>query len=249
MNKSALTNIVAACGCLIGHFWQLDVLFYMSIFALSGAATNWLAVHMLFEKVPGLYGSGIVQLKFAEFKLAIKTLIMNQFFTQENLSRFLTEQSGEAHHFDLEPLINETDFSPAFTSLVTTIEQSSFGSMLGMFGGSQALQPLQQPFEENLKASIIEISQSDEFAEKLKAQISGTTESSTEGEVENNAFTDIRNKVEIIVHQRLEELTPKMVKDLVQEMIKSHLGWLVVWGGVFGAIIGAMGYVAGQSLF
>jgi hypothetical protein len=29
-----------------------------------------------------------------------------------------------------------------------------------------------------------------------------------------------------------------MVKDIIQEMIRSHLGWLVVWGGVFGALMG-----------
>jgi uncharacterized membrane protein YheB (UPF0754 family) len=28
------------------------------------------------------------------------------------------------------------------------------------------------------------------------------------------------------------------VKDIIQEMIHKHLGWLVVWGGVFGGIIG-----------
>jgi uncharacterized membrane protein YheB (UPF0754 family) len=239
-NKSLLTNLIAASGCAAGYFLAIDALLYMSMFALSGSLTNWLAVHMLFEKVPGLYGSGIVQLKFAEFKIAIKTLIMEQFFTSENLERFLTEQSGEAHHFDFAPLINDTDLSPAFNSLVQTIEQSSFGSMLGMFGGTDALKPLQQPFEENLKTSIIEISQTDEFAERLKKQLSGQTENSTESA---DAFTDIQSKVDQIVTQRLDELTPAMVKELVQGMIKSHLGWLVVWGGVFGGVIGLVGYI------
>ncbi|MBB1382711.1 DUF445 domain-containing protein, partial [Shewanella sp. SR41-2] len=27
---------------------------------------------------------------------------------------------------------------------------------------------------------------------------------------------------------------------IIQDMIKTHLGWLVVWGGVFGGIIGAV---------
>jgi len=33
-------------------------------------------------------------------------------------------------------------------------------------------------------------------------------------------------------------MTPEMVKDIMQEMIRKHLGWLVVWGAVFGGIIG-----------
>jgi len=28
------------------------------------------------------------------------------------------------------------------------------------------------------------------------------------------------------------------VKNIIQRMIKEHLGWLVVWGGVFGGLIG-----------
>lgn len=227
LNKSVITNLIALGITALGYGLSIDWLFYIGIFALSGAVTNWIAVHMLFEKVPGLYGSGIVQLKFAEFKAAIKSLIMEQFFTQENLDRFLTEQSGESHHFDLEPLIQETDMSPAFDSLVTTIQQSSFGGMLNMFGGTDALMPLKEPFVDNLKSSVIEITQSDDFADKLKAQLGS-----------GSAMTDVRQKVESIVQQRLDELTPQMVKTLVQEMIKSHLGWLVVWGGVFGGSIG-----------
>ncbi len=46
------------------------------------------------------------------------------------------------------------------------------------------------------------------------------------------------DKVNGIVEKRLNELTPRMVKEIIQEMIRSHLGWLVVWGGVFGGLIG-----------
>ncbi|MDE2955256.1 MAG: DUF445 domain-containing protein, partial [Gemmatimonadota bacterium] len=46
------------------------------------------------------------------------------------------------------------------------------------------------------------------------------------------------DRVDAIVMQRLNELTPEMVKTIVQDMIHKHLGWLVVWGGVFGGFIG-----------
>jgi uncharacterized membrane protein YheB (UPF0754 family) len=213
---------------------QLDWLFIMAMFALSGALTNWIAVHMLFEKVPGLYGSGIIQIKFAEFKAGIKSLMMEQFFTQDNLDKFLTEQDGQAHHFDLKPIIEDTDMTPAYDSLVATIQQSSFGGMLNMFGGVEALEPLKQPFIDKLKSSVIEITESDEFAEKLKANV---------GSEQN--VSSMLNKVDNIVTQRLEELTPQMVKDIIQEMIKSHLGWLVVWGGLFGGLIGLVAYLTG----
>jgi len=217
---------------LCGWYFGVDWLLMMALFALSGAVTNWLAVHMLFEKIPGLYGSGIVQIKFEQFKSGIHTLIMSQFFTQENLDKFLSEQDGQAHHFNLKPIIEETDLSPAFDSMVATIKQSSFAPMLAMVGGDEALAPMKEPFVSNLKESVIEISESDEFAEKLKANVASAQN-----------VSGMLDKVDTIVKQRLDELTPKMVKDIIQDMIKSHLGWLVVWGGLFGGLIGLIAHL------
>jgi uncharacterized membrane protein YheB (UPF0754 family) len=50
--------------------------------------------------------------------------------------------------------------------------------------------------------------------------------------------SDLIESIETLVAKRLEELSPKMVKELVQNLIREHLGWLVVWGGVFGGLIG-----------
>jgi Na+/H+ antiporter NhaD/arsenite permease-like protein len=32
-----------------------------------------------------------------------------------------------------------------------------------------------------------------------------------------------------------------MTKEIIEDMIKEHLGWLVVWGAVFGGLIGLIG--------
>jgi uncharacterized membrane protein YheB (UPF0754 family) len=231
-NKSFITNLIAALACVLGWLFSINWLLTMALFALSGALTNWIAVHMLFEKIPGLYGSGIIQIKFKEFKAGIQSLIMEQFFTVENFNKFLSEKSGQAHHFDLKPIIADTDMTPAFDSLVATIKQSSFGGMLEMFGGDAALLPLKEPFVEKLKSSVIEITESDQFAEKLKANVSS-----------QQNIEEMMAKVDTLVQQRLEELTPAMVKDIIQQMIKSHLGWLVVWGGVFGGLIGLLAHL------
>ena len=45
-------------------------------------------------------------------------------------------------------------------------------------------------------------------------------------------------KTEAMVDATLNELTPLRVKEIVENMMRTHLGWLVVWGGVFGALIG-----------
>ncbi|MCL1059152.1 DUF445 domain-containing protein [Shewanella gelidimarina] len=227
MNKSVVTNLIAAIAVLAGYLLASPILLTVGLFALSGAVTNWLAVYMLFEKVPGLYGSGVVPSRFEEFKEGISHLMMKQFFTEENIERFLSQQGDAEKHINLAPVIEKLDLSPAFDALVSTISQSSFGGMLSMFGGTEAIQPLREPFIEKMKASLSDISQSDQFYELLKAELE-----------QSNMIDDMRVKVEEIVTQRLNELTPELVKEIVQDMIKKHLGWLVVWGGIFGGLIG-----------
>lgn len=227
MSKSSVTNLVALVLVVIGVFLPQPVIFSVGLFALSGAVTNWLAVHMLFEKVPGLYGSGVIPARFEEFKLGIENLMMSQFFTDENIDRFLSQEGEGMQPINLAPVLEKLDFDPAFNALVETVEQSQLGGMLAMFGGSEAIEPLKTPFIEKMKSSLVDISQSDDFYHLLK------------DEIEQPALLDeMRAKICNIVKQRLDELTPELVKDIIQEMIRVHLGWLIVWGGVFGGVIG-----------
>jgi len=182
---------------------------------------------MLFEKVPGLYGSGVIPARFEDFKLAIRQLMMEQFFTEENIDRFLSSNSGSASSIDLSPVIEKVDLSPAFDSLVSVIESSSFAPMLAMVGGSEALQPMKEPFIEKMKVSIQDITQSEQFSTLLRDELE-----------QPNMIANMQEKVSDIIEKRLNELTPQLVKEIIQAMIKKHLGWLVVWGGVFGGLIG-----------
>lgn len=228
MNKSFLTNLIAFVILVLGLVLGVDELKIVGLFALSGAVTNWLAVHMLFERVPFLYGSGVIVNRFEEFKAAILALIMKEFFTKENLTRFFEDElNSKDSKFDFESLLQKTDFSPAFESLKEAVMQSSFGGMLGMFGGEQALEPLKEPFTDKLQKAMIDITSSDSFKETLHKNLGNS-----------DVTEEIYEKVEAIVIARLNELTPNMVKEIVQKMIKEHLGWLVVWGGVFGGVIG-----------
>ncbi|MBV2128626.1 DUF445 domain-containing protein [Arsukibacterium indicum] len=235
MNKNLVTNGIAAIIVAAGWFWQQPVVLSVGLFALSGALTNWLAVHMLFEKVPLLYGSGVIPARFNEFKAGIYQLVMSQFFSSDNIDRFITaKQQGSSGAesqpaFDFEPVIAKTDLSPTFDSLLKVVEQSSFGGMLSMFGGSAALLPLKEPFIDRLKTALTDISRSEEFNQLVLAQLD-----------QPEQLQQIRDQVDTIVQQRLAELTPELVKQIIQQMIRQHLGWLVVWGGVFGGLIGLL---------
>ncbi|MFA0086866.1 DUF445 domain-containing protein [Vibrio sp. 10N.286.49.C2] len=227
MNKSMITNLIALG--LLGAGYQLnnDILLYAGLFAFSGAVTNWLAIHMLFEKIPGIYGSGVIPARFEDFKVAIKNLMMEQFFTDNNIDKFLKQEVGTGLTLDLEPVIEKVDFNPTFDSLVDVIENSQFGGMLAMFGGTEALQPLKAPFVEKMKAEMASIAQSDSVKQALVEQFESPS-----------MMDEVKGNIDSIIEQRLNELTPQMVKEIIQNLIKQHLGWLVVWGGIFGGLIG-----------
>jgi uncharacterized membrane protein YheB (UPF0754 family) len=199
---------------------------FTGLFGLSGALTNQLAIHMLFERVPFLYGSGVIPTRFEAFKSAIKNLMMNEFFTLEQLNNFFT---NEEKKINLEPIIQETNFSSAFDALIKTVMESSLGGMLGMFGGESALYPLREPFELKMKNAVIQIVNSDDFNNTLQTHMQSSSLSD-----------DLINSIEKVIDSRLNELTPQMVKEIVQKLIKEHLDWLVVWGGVFGGLIGLL---------
>ncbi|OHE05917.1 MAG: DUF445 domain-containing protein, partial [Sulfurimonas sp. RIFCSPLOWO2_12_FULL_36_74] len=154
LSKTFLTNAIALILVLFSFLFEntlSSLVLYTGLFALSGSVTNQLAIYMLFEKVPYLYGSGIIPAQFEAFKESIKNLMMNQFFTQEQLDNFF---KNEEKKIDLAPIIEETDFSPAFDALSKTVLESSFGGMLGMFGGASILENLREPFSLKIKNAV-----------------------------------------------------------------------------------------------
>jgi len=227
MSKSLITDILSIL--LIGLSFVVpseyhNAVLFTGLFALSGAITNQLAIHMLFEKVPFLYGSGVIEKNFETFKESIRVMIMKQFFSKEQLGNFF---SKEEQKIDLTPLVEGADFSPAFDALSKTVMESKFGGAIQMFGGEEALDGLREPFARKLKSAVSSIVSSDAFKAQLDYHIQ-----------ESALSQDMIDSVESLITKRLDELTPKMVKELVQELIKAHLGWLVVWGGIFGGLIG-----------
>ena len=228
LNKSSVTNLVALIVWIAGYFIPEygRLIGATGAFALSGAITNWIAIHMLFERVPGLYGSGVIQIRFEEFKAGIKQLIVREFFSREHIERFLAMQGSNV----AEGLTDRIDFDRVFEHLTDAITESPMGGMLNMMGGRKALLPLKEPIITKLKGIVTELAENPGGA----SGGTGLTES-------------LVAQVEQIIDRRLAELTPGKVKQIIEDMIREHLGWLVVWGGVFGGIIGLVVTLLEQS--
>ncbi len=75
MNKSLITTLILILITFSALFLPVlsAEIFLAGLFGLSGALTNWVAVHMLFEKVPFLYGSGVIVVRFNDLKSGIKS--------------------------------------------------------------------------------------------------------------------------------------------------------------------------------
>lgn len=232
INKSTVTNFIALLIIATGYIcpFHPEMTKAIGYFAFSGAITNWLAVHMLFEKIPFLYGSGIVPARFEEFKVSIKALMMEQFFTVENIEHFIEKQEQEGGKvLNISPLLDAVDYDKVYEGLVSSIMNSSFGGMLMMMGGEEALLPLKQPFVEKMQHTLQDMVESDRFKHALQQGLNA-----------HKIGENLTGKIEDVIDKRLSELTPQMVKQIVQNIIKTHLGWLVVWGGVFGGLLGAL---------
>ncbi len=264
--KTLLPNLIAAaialCGWLLGGSIG-SVVLSTGLFALSGALTNWLAVHMLFERVPGLYGSGVIALRFEDLKRGIIDLVREELFGKDKVERLfdtaLQKQAQSAtdsaasnttadsddgtasegasetvNGVDMSGLVDSIDVNAAFDQLLETVEASSFGNLLQMVGGISALEPLREPFGKRLKRILNDAARSP----KLQAAVARQLNS----EANRERF---RQRLELLLQARLDELTPEMVRDLMSRLIRRHLGWLVVWGAVFGGLIGLVAGLIG----
>ena len=228
MNKSLLTNIIALLITLIGIInpFENSLLLMIGLFSLSGGITNWIAIHMLFEKVPFVYGSGIIPKNFLIFKQAIKDLVIKEFFSRNNVEVFTSKISEEA----IISISKNINYNNIFEGLTESIESSQLGGMLSMVGGKKALEPLRKPIIiklETLFKSIIENEKRSNFGD----------------EIVDNVYV----RIEKLIDDRLNELSPQDVKKIIQNLIDKHLGWLVIWGGVFGGFIGIISFFV--SLF
>ena len=237
VDKSIVSNGIALLLILFGALLEGstgDIVLSTGLFALSGGVTNWLAIHMLFERVPGLYGSGVIPLRFEEFKVGIRELIIEQFFDRVDLDSFLGSQTGDDKTSMSERVATEIgksldgiDLDSAFDRLLDVILASSFGGMLGMLGGRDALAGLQEPFIPEMKDYLVSQFSPEQLHQRIEKLIAS-----------GDGAVSIREKLEEVIDGRLNEITPEIVKSVIQNMIKKHLGWLVVWGAVFGGLIG-----------
>eukprot|EP00040_Diaphanoeca_grandis_P026870 m.151472 g.151472 ORF g.151472 m.151472 type:complete len:299 (+) comp30760_c3_seq1:173-1069(+) len=208
--------------------WEKYILSF-GLFGFAGGLTNWIAVTMLFVRVPGLVGSGVIPVRYVQIRETVKDIIMETFFDPEFLSAFLggkLEQYGAAIHPEehVQGMLKSEEFDKKIDANLNTLgERPEFAAVIAMGIQPEQLKPMIIPFISGF---------AEELAPMLKAKM-------IDPKVVVN-IEDVRSQIEIYMSVRMETLTAQKVTRLLAFVIRDHLGWLVLWGCVFGSILGVI---------
>lgn len=189
------------------------------VFALVGALTNWAALQWF-------YRIGVISNRFTEFKIALKSFIMKEFFSIEIVENILTSRRGEIL-YDFSHIDACLDYDQLYEAMVEAILDSPVGSVIKLAGGQHRLEPLRDVFKNKIRKIILDYSHSDAMRTKLIA----STDSKA---IAKNLII----KIDQVVDIHLSELTQTKVKKLIQNRVSEPLGWLVVGSGFLGCLMG-----------
>lgn len=165
-------------------------------------------------------------------------------------------------------MVDSDDFDATLDAKLKTLDADPSMAMLAGFGGAVALKPMIKPFVADLGlelAPLIKTKLTDPkfainittvrdeiercvsftplwfgflFQKKKKKKKGSTLENALHAHAQNSPFwpCDVIRYMAI----RMQTLTSKKVTRLLEFVIRGHLGWLIVWGNVFGALIGVI---------
>lgn len=255
MDKGSVSNLASAAlftaGVVMPEGWARQAVLATGMFAFSGGITNALAVKMLFDRIPGLVGSGVIPARFQEIRAKIKQLILEHFFSESYLRQYLAAEKGgirleryvqakggssrgplaqtlEAHW---DRLASPDVLRPLVDEQLERLMDSSVGGFLMMLGPDAVKPPVHQfvaGLVGGLKQRVVGLADGIQPAGgQLPVELD-----------EDALIADLRPKVDHLLEKKLEELDAETVKRMMEDVIRSHLGWLVVWGNVFGALLG-----------
>ena len=233
-HKGNVSNLISLGLFAVGLYWRSTVwggwVLAGGLFGLAGGTTNWLAVKMLFDRVPLLYGSGVIPNRFVEIRETVRDLIMRHFFDVDYLRRFFADRMDALSHDSrieekVVALLQSEEADAAITRKLEELQNSPAGGFLKMVG-TAAVKPLVTQFVSGVGV---------ELAPRLASELAGS----------GLDVDAMREQVDDLLASKLEELTPQVVREMMEDVMREHLGWLIVWGNVFGGAIGIVAHACG----
>eukprot|EP00002_Diphylleia_rotans_P023371 TRINITY_DN4598_c0_g1_i2.p1 TRINITY_DN4598_c0_g1~~TRINITY_DN4598_c0_g1_i2.p1 ORF type:complete len:280 (+),score=69.23 TRINITY_DN4598_c0_g1_i2:53-892(+) len=172
----------------------------VGLFGFSGGITNWLAVKMLFDKIPFIYGSGVIPSRFKEIRQTVKNTIMATFFDKEYLNKYIHHKTETLKaDINIEAKLQEMFSSPQFDEILTrelnALATKPEGAVFAFMGLAPIqLKPMIKPFLTGMGSSVGPL---------LLQQLDPTSIISIER---------VQHEIDDLMTTKLEELTPEIVK-------------------------------------
>lgn len=258
IDKGTLSNLISALllilGLLLGESPFQAMILSAGLFALSGGITNSLAIKMLFDRIPGLVGSGVIPARFRDIRREVKRLILENFFSEEYLQTFLADNAGEIDWSAYLKASKKTEgrftafveaqwdrlsapeaIRPVVRIQIDRLRDSTLGTLM-MLVGSDTIEEVVTKFISSFLAAMK--SRVLDAAAELRPGLDLLALELDEDRV----ASDLRVLLCRLVDRKLEELDADKVKRMMQDVMRRHLGWLVVWGNVFGGLLGLVAY-------
>ena len=254
MDKGTLSNcisaVVLAVGAALSPGPAQGLVLSAGLFAFSGASRTGSQSRCCSTVSPGLIGSGVIPARFKEIRRQVKELIVEHFFDEAHLRRFFAEhqqdidwkqylKQGEGGSPQRAMILKQWDkltapdvVQPVIDQQIEKLAESSIGGMLMMVGLDNVRPAVNQfvtSFVESMQDKVL--AAAEEASDDIKIELD-----------EEKVVTDIRAKVETLLETKLEQLRAEDVKQMMEDVMRRHLGWLIVWGNVFGGLIGVAAY-------
>lgn len=205
-----LSNIIyAICIVVIALSFFIDGLYsfrVVAIFTLVGAFTNDIAIFMIFTKIPFVYGSGIIEIKFLSIKQSISNLVIKEFFSDEQIDKFKHKMVSESK--------DKINSSKIYTLIKEAIMSSSFAPMLSMVGGE----------------AIID-KQKDHFITKIEENM-GKLNLGGSFDIETNVKQLIKDRVDELTPA----MVKKIIKEIIKEHLSWLVLWGGIIGFIVGIV-------------
>merc|ERR1711933_12408 len=160
------------------------------MFAIGGGVTNWVAIKMLFDKIPLVYGSGIIPAQYEGIRRVVKNVIMKNFFDETFLNYYVKDK---VLNMDIKGKLEDFCKSEKMEKIL----QGVFGNDAGM------LVPIVKPHIVKVGARLAPL-----IKDKIRSMDLMKDLDSAKVEVDK-MLTD-----------RMLELTPDKVKVLLEEIMR-----------------------------
>jgi len=195
------------------------------LFGFSGGMTNWLAIRMMFDKIPFLIGSGILLKHFIEIRENVKKTTMETYFDAGHITSYVQQKTEMIlSALQLEESIRDIIRSPEVQQLIEDkiddMYETPEGMVLGMMVNKTKMKGSIMPSIENIGGDIV----------PLVSQMIRSSEHLTED--------NLREKIDEMITSKLVEMSPDIVIGVVKDMVETELGWVIIWGNIFGGLLG-----------